>query len=47
MGTFREERRGPVEVWTLDAERYPWQQTLAHVPIPSAPARLILAWGCK
>jgi hypothetical protein len=20
MGTFREERRGPVEVWTLDAE---------------------------
>jgi L-fuconolactonase len=27
-----------VHVWTLDAERYPWQQTLAHVPIPSAPA---------
>lgn len=27
-----------VHVWTLDAARYPWQPTLAHVPIPTAPA---------
>ncbi len=25
-------------VWTLDAERYPWQPTLSHVPIPTTPA---------
>lgn len=27
-----------VHVWSLDAARYPWQQTLAHVPIPTKPA---------
>jgi predicted TIM-barrel fold metal-dependent hydrolase len=27
-----------VHVWTLDAERYPWQPTLKHVPIPTAAA---------
>ncbi len=27
-----------LHLWTLDPERYPWQQTLAHIPIPSAPA---------
>ena len=27
-----------VHVWSLDAERYPWHQTLAHVPIPSEAA---------
>jgi predicted TIM-barrel fold metal-dependent hydrolase len=27
-----------VHVWSLDAARYPWQQTLAHVPIPTEPA---------
>lgn len=29
---------GHVHVWTLDARKYPWQQTLAHVPIPNEPA---------
>jgi predicted TIM-barrel fold metal-dependent hydrolase len=29
---------GHVHVWSLDAERYPWQQTLASVPIPTTPA---------
>jgi len=24
-----------VHVWSTDAARYPWQQTLAHVPIPT------------
>jgi predicted TIM-barrel fold metal-dependent hydrolase len=34
-----------VHVWTLDPERYAWQQTLAHVPIPteSATAEDLLA----
>ena len=27
-----------VHVWSLDAARYPWQQTLAHVPIPTESA---------
>jgi predicted TIM-barrel fold metal-dependent hydrolase len=27
-----------VHVWTLEPDRYPWQQTLAHVPIPGEPA---------
>jgi predicted TIM-barrel fold metal-dependent hydrolase len=27
-----------VHVWTLEPERFPWQQTLAHVPIPTEPA---------
>jgi L-fuconolactonase len=27
-----------VHVWTLEPDRYPWQQTLAHVPIPDEPA---------
>lgn len=27
-----------VHVWTLEPERYPWHQTLAHVPIPTKPA---------
>ena len=27
-----------VHVWTLDAARYPWQPTLAHIPIPTEPA---------
>jgi len=27
-----------VHVWSLDADRYPWHQTLAHVPIPTRPA---------
>lgn len=27
-----------VHVWSLDAARYPWQQTLAHVPVPTKPA---------
>jgi predicted TIM-barrel fold metal-dependent hydrolase len=27
-----------VHVWSLDAARYPWQQTLAHVPIPTRAA---------
>lgn len=27
-----------VHVWSLDAQRYPWQQTLAHVPIPTTAA---------
>jgi predicted TIM-barrel fold metal-dependent hydrolase len=25
---------GHVHVWTLEPDRYPWHQTLAHVPIP-------------
>ena len=25
-------------IWTLDPERYPWHQTLSHVPIPVQPA---------
>jgi predicted TIM-barrel fold metal-dependent hydrolase len=29
---------GHVHIWVLDPARYPWQQTLAHVPIPDAPA---------
>jgi predicted TIM-barrel fold metal-dependent hydrolase len=29
---------GHVHVWTLDADRYPWHQTLKHVPIPTLPA---------
>jgi L-fuconolactonase len=29
-----------VHVWTLDAARYPWHQTLAHVPIPTRPATI-------
>ena len=29
---------GHVHVWTLDAERYPWQPTLKHVPIPTVGA---------
>ena len=29
---------GHVHVWTLDAERYPWQPTLKHVPIPTVAA---------
>jgi len=29
-----------VHVWTLEPDRYPWNQTLAHVPIPSAPANV-------
>jgi predicted TIM-barrel fold metal-dependent hydrolase len=29
---------GHVHVWTLDAERYPWQPTLEHVPIPTEAA---------
>ena len=24
--------------WTMDPARYPWHQTLAHVPIPARPA---------
>lgn len=34
-----------VHVWSDDAVRYPWQQTLAHVPIPtrSATAEALLA----
>jgi L-fuconolactonase len=27
-----------VHVWELEPRRYPWQQTLAHVPIPTEPA---------
>ena len=27
-----------VHVWSDDADRYPWHQTLAHVPIPTYPA---------
>jgi predicted TIM-barrel fold metal-dependent hydrolase len=27
-----------VHVWSLDASRYPWHQTLAHVPIPTEAA---------
>jgi len=27
-----------VHVWTLDTKRYPWHQTLAHVPIPAQAA---------
>jgi predicted TIM-barrel fold metal-dependent hydrolase len=27
-----------VHVWTLEPERYPWHQTLAHVPVPVEPA---------
>ena len=27
-----------VHVWTLEPKRYPWHQTLAHVPIPTKPA---------
>ncbi len=27
-----------VHVWSLDAAHYPWQQTLAHVPIPTQAA---------
>jgi predicted TIM-barrel fold metal-dependent hydrolase len=27
-----------VHVWSQDAARYPWQPTLAHVPIPTYPA---------
>jgi predicted TIM-barrel fold metal-dependent hydrolase len=27
-----------VHVWSLDATRYPWHPTLAHVPIPTRPA---------
>jgi predicted TIM-barrel fold metal-dependent hydrolase len=27
-----------VHVWALDPERYPWHQTLPHVPIPTTPA---------
>lgn len=27
-----------VHVWTLDTDRYPWQPTLPHVPIPQEPA---------
>ena len=27
-----------VHVWTLDAARYPWQPTLAHIPIPTEAA---------
>jgi L-fucono-1,5-lactonase len=27
-----------VHVWTLEPDRYPWNQTLPHVPIPSAQA---------
>ena len=29
-----------VHVWTLDAARYPWHQTLAHVPVPTEPATI-------
>lgn len=29
---------GHVHVWTLEAERYPWQPTLKSVPIPTRPA---------
>jgi predicted TIM-barrel fold metal-dependent hydrolase len=29
---------GHVHIWTLDPENYPWQPTLAHVPIPDTPA---------
>jgi predicted TIM-barrel fold metal-dependent hydrolase len=29
---------GHVHVWVLDPERYPWQQTLAQVPIPDMAA---------
>ena len=29
---------GHVHVWTLNPERYPWQPTLAHVPVPVQPA---------
>jgi predicted TIM-barrel fold metal-dependent hydrolase len=29
---------GHVHVWTLEPERYAWQPTLAHVPIPTRPA---------
>lgn len=25
-------------IWTLEPERYPWQQTLAHVPVPTEAA---------
>ena len=27
-----------LHVWTLDPQRYPWQQTLPHIPIPTEPA---------
>ena len=29
---------GHVHIWVRDPARYPWQQTLAHVPIPTTPA---------
>jgi predicted TIM-barrel fold metal-dependent hydrolase len=29
---------GHVHVWVLEPARYPWQPTLAHVPIPTTPA---------
>jgi L-fuconolactonase len=29
---------GHVHIWTLEPDRYPWNQTLAHVPIPQRPA---------
>jgi predicted TIM-barrel fold metal-dependent hydrolase len=27
-----------LHLWTLDPKRYPWQPTLAHIPIPTQPA---------
>jgi predicted TIM-barrel fold metal-dependent hydrolase len=27
-----------LHLWTLDPQRYPWQQTLSHIPIPTEPA---------
>jgi L-fuconolactonase len=29
-----------LHLWTLDPQRYPWQQTLAHVPIPRESANV-------
>ncbi|MDG2473826.1 MAG: amidohydrolase family protein [Paracoccaceae bacterium] len=29
-----------VHVWTDDAKKYPWQQTLSKVPIPTEPAKV-------
>ena len=27
-----------LHLWTLEPKHYPWQQTLAHIPIPTQPA---------
>jgi L-fuconolactonase len=29
---------GHVHVWAIEPERYPWQPTLRHVPVPTEPA---------